>query len=74
MMVSFVSNREKTREDSTTVIYIYLGFAKTSHTYEALVVINRHNTRDNGTIDSDLAAVIHKFQENISIIKELSNN
>lgn len=47
----------------------YLCFAKTSHAQEALIVINGHNSRNNGTIYSNLATVIHKLEKDIGIIE-----
>ena len=52
----------------------YLSLAKTSHANEALVIINWHNARDNGTLNSNLATIIDKFEENISVVEKLSDN
>ena len=52
----------------------YLSFAKTSHANEALVVINRHNSRNNGASNSNLATIIHKFEVNVSVIKQLCDD
>ena len=59
---------------SETVYTTYLSFAKASHTQETLVVINGHNTRNNRTCNSNLATVIDKFEKDIGIIKQLSDN
>lgn len=56
------------------IITVYLGLAETSHTQEPLVVGNGHNSRNNGTINPDLATVIQKFKEYISIIEKLCHN
>lgn len=53
---------------------MYLCFAETSHPYEAFVVINGHNSRNNWAINSDMAAVINKLEKNIGIIEQLSDN
>jgi len=55
-------------------ITTYLGLTETSHTQEPLVVGNRHNSRNNGTINPDLPTIIHKLEEYISIIEKLSHN
>lgn len=52
----------------------YLGFAEASHTEEALVIVNGHNTRNNGACYSNLTTIIHKFEEIVSVIEKLSNN
>ena len=53
---------------------MYLCFAETSHPYEAFVVINGHNSRNNRAVNSDMAAVINKLEKDIGVIEQLSDN
>lgn len=52
----------------------HLCFAETSHANEALIIVYWHDARNNRTMDSNLATVIHKLEVNISVIKQLSND
>ena len=52
----------------------HLCFAETSHTYEAFIVVDGHNSRNNGTGNSNLTTVVDKFEENVSVIEQLSYN
>lgn len=57
-----------------SVWYAYLGFAESSHTQEALVIVDGHNTGNNGAFYPNLTTIVDKFEEDISVIEELSNN
>jgi len=52
----------------------HLCFAETSHANETLIIIYWHDARNNRTMDSNLATVIHELEVNISVIKQLSND
>lgn len=54
--------------------WAYLGFTESSHAKETPVVIDGHDTRNNGTSNSNLAAIIYKLEENVSVIEQLGND
>lgn len=52
----------------------YLSFAESGHPYETFVVIYWHYARNNGTSNTNLTAVIHKLEKDVSIIEKLCDN
>jgi hypothetical protein len=55
-------------------INLYLSFAESSHAHETFVVIYWHDARNNGTCYTNLTAVIHELEKDISIVEKLCNN
>ncbi|MFS7942782.1 hypothetical protein Hanom_Chr06g00492501 [Helianthus anomalus] len=52
----------------------YLSFAETSHANEAVIVVNGHDAGNNGTSNSNLPTIIHKFEKIVNIVEKLSDN
>lgn len=55
-------------------VVLYPSLVKASYAQVAFVVIDRHNSRNNGTSNSNLSAIIEKLEEYISIIEELGDD
>lgn len=46
-----------------------LCFAKASHAQEAFVVVNGHDSGNNGASNPNLTTIVDEFEKNISVIK-----